>query len=263
MNKLLFIFRYLNYLFTSKTRYRIHSPFIYDFVNKVLRDKTSYPDYNKLWDNRNNLAQRNDQIETVDFGSGAGSKQYRTKYLPLKKIVKLRTHPKKRLELLYRISKFSSPGTILEFGTAAGISATYLKSGNPDARLITMEGCANLASHADERFNELKLDDIVIKVGNFDTNLKNVLMDFTRLDLVFFDGNHREEPTLRYYEECVQLSNESSIFVFDDIHWSSGMEKAWNRIKEDPRVSVTIDLFWFGLVFFRKGIEKQDFVIRY
>jgi len=41
------------------------------------------------------------------------------------------------------------------------------------------------------------------------------------------------------------------------------MENAWNKIKADKRVSVSIDLFWFGILFFRKGIEKQDFVLRY
>ena len=263
MNKLLLVIRYLNYYIKSKTRYRIHSTFIYDFINNVLRDETKYEDYERLWDNRCYLATKTDPIETVDFGSGAGSRKYKTSYLPLKKIVKLRTHPKKRLELLYRISKFSKANNILEFGTAAGISATYLWSATPDSKFVTMEGCANLASKAEERFHDLKMDGIKLKVGNFDTNLDTTLKEFKTLDLVFFDGNHREEPTLRYYESCVELSNESSIFVFDDIHWSSGMERAWNKIKDDQRVSVTIDLFWFGLVFFKKGIEKQDFIIRY
>ena len=132
MNKLLQAIRYLKYYFKSKTRYRIHSPYIYDFVNQVLRDNTRFEDYNRLWENRCRLAKMNDRIETVDFGSGAGRRKYKTSYLPLKRLVKLRTHPRKRLELLYRISRFSNPTTILEFGTAAGISATYLWSATPD-----------------------------------------------------------------------------------------------------------------------------------
>ncbi len=81
--------------------------------------------------------------------------------------------------------------------------------------------------------------------------------------MFFFDGNHRKEPTLRYFEQCIHFSNENSIFVFDDIHWSKGMESAWEYIKNDRRVSITIDLFWFGIIFFVEGVEKQDFVIRY
>ena len=209
------------------------------------------------------MADSNDPIETVDFGVGSGKKAYSTKILSLGKIVRLRSHKQRELNLLYRLTKYFKPQNVLEFGTAAGISTSYIKSGNPESNMVTMEGCANLAARASEMFVELGIDDIDIAIGNFDTGLESVLKKFTTLDFVFFDGNHREEPTLRYFNQCVQLSNENSIFVFDDIHWSNGMENAWDSIKKDARVSITIDLFWFGIVFFRKGIEKQNFILHY
>lgn len=263
MKKMLLIYRYFVYLATSKSRYKIHSKFVFDFINEVLRDTKEYAHYKRLWEIRSKLADSNDPIETVDFGSTAGSRVYSTKIISLKKIVRLRSHSQARLKLLYRICNFYKPKNILEFGTAAGISSAYIKTGSPDSNFVTMEGCANLAAKAQEVFNELGHKDVDIAVGNFDTNLDKVLKKFDTLDFVFFDGNHREKPTLQYYRSCAKLLNENSIFVFDDIHWSKGMEDAWNTIKKDPRVSISIDLFWFGIVFFRKGIEKQDFVIRY
>jgi len=263
MEKLLFIFRYLKYRLTAKTRYVVHSQFVYDFINNVLRDNEQYIQYDILWKHRNKLAASTDPIETVDFGVGSGKKAYSTKILSLGKIVRLRSHKENELMLLYRLVKFYQPDNVLEFGTAAGISTSYIKSGNKASHMVSMEGCANLASRADESFSELGLENIEIAVGNFDTGLHSVLKKFTTLDFVFFDGNHRKEPTLRYFDECVQLSNENSIFVFDDIHWSQGMESAWETIKKDSRVSITIDLFWFGIVFFRKGIEKQNFILSY
>jgi predicted O-methyltransferase YrrM len=263
MEKLLLIFRYLKYRFTARTRYGVHSQFVYDFINNILRDKTQYDDYKILWNQRNKLAASNDPIETVDFGVGSGKKAYSTHILSLGKIVRLRSHKKKELQLLYRLVKYYKPKNILEFGTAAGISSSYLKSGNSSSYMVTMEGCANLASRSEESFKELGFDDIDISIGNFNNNLENVLKKFNTLDFVFFDGNHRKDPTLTYFYQCAQLSNENSIFVFDDIHWSAGMESAWEIIKKDNRVSITIDLFWFGLVFFRGGIEKQDFVLHY
>lgn len=263
MKKLFLIYRYLKYIVESKSRFKIHSKFVFDFVNEILRDNRQYDDYTKLWDIRSRMANSNDPVETVDFGSKAGKNAYSTRIIPLKRIVRMRSHSQPRLKLLYRLTKFYKPNNILEFGTAAGISGAYIKSGNPDSKFVSMEGCANLASKAQEVFDELEFSDVEIAVGNFDTNLNKVLKKFTTLDFVFFDGNHREKPTLAYYESCAKLLNENSIFVFDDIHWSKGMESAWNTIKKDSRVSVTIDLFWFGIVFFRKGIEKQDFIIRY
>ncbi len=263
MNRLQLLFRYLKYRFKAKTRYKVHSQFVFDFINNILLDKTDYSDYGKLWEHRNSIASSNDPIETVDFGVGAGKKAYTTSILKLGKIVRLRSHNESRLKLLYRIARYYKPENIIEFGTATGISSTYIKSGNPTSNMITMEGCANLAARADELFSKLGFNNIDIAVGNFDNTLKDVLRKIKKVDFVFFDGNHRKEPTLRYFEKCLQFSNENSIFVFDDIHWSIGMENAWKCIKNDSRVSVTIDLFWFGIVFFREGIEKQDFVLRY
>lgn len=261
--KLLFLItRYINYLIRAKSRYNIHSKFVYDFIENVVRDKTQYPDYEKLNRVKTELLSNHNPIETVDFGSGAGEKQYDTNVIAISKIVKRRTHSRKQLELLFRLSKYFKPKNVLEFGTALGISTSYIYAGNPEAKLITMEGCANLAAKATEVFDGLNYNSIEIAIGNFDTNLDRVLSDIDTLDFVFFDGNHKKEPTIKYYESCVKLSNENSIFVFDDIHWSAGMEEAWDIIKSDKRVSLTIDLFWFGIVFFRKGIEKQNFIIR-
>ncbi|RYF62388.1 MAG: SAM-dependent methyltransferase, partial [Cytophagaceae bacterium] len=83
------------------------------------------------------------------------------------------------------------------------------------------------------------------------------------VDFVFFDANHRYEPTVRYFEICLTNIHNDTVFVFDDIHWSDEMEQAWAYIKVHPSVSVTVDLFWVGLVFFRREQPKQDFILRF
>ena len=84
------------------------------------------------------------------------------------------------------------------------------------------------------------------------------------LDLVFFDGNHRYEPTIRYYRQLLPAVHEHTVLIFDDIHWSKEMEQAWDKIIKDPAVMLSIDLFFIGLVFFRKEQKvKQHFTIRF
>lgn len=81
-------------------------------------------------------------------------------------------------------------------------------------------------------------------------------------NLVYFDGNHQKEATLIYFGMLLPLAHNDSVFIFDDIHWSKGMEEAWEEIKAHPRVRVTIDSFFWGIVFFRQEQEKEHFTIR-
>jgi predicted O-methyltransferase YrrM len=257
------IYSYIVYLLKSRSRYKTHSPFVYDLINDVLRDKENYPKYYGLHKYRMKLSGSSSMIETVDFGSGAGKKEYRTFTEKVGKLAKQRTHSRKRLELLFRLTQYFKPDQILEIGTAVGFSSLYLKRGNTKSKLTTMEGCAGLAHIANKGFKVFHFDDVQIVVGNFNVLLAPTIEKFETLDMVFFDGNHQEKPTLNYFEQCMIKANENSVFMFDDIHWSPGMSKAWKKIKNDPRVAFTIDIYWLGLVFFKKSLAKQHFVIRY
>ncbi len=255
--------RYLKYRATAKSRFKTHSPFVFDLINHVFRNKEYYNDFAILDNYFDELKQKESAIETTDFGAGAGENDYKVYLKPLGKIVKERSHTKPRLHLLYNLMKYFRPETMLEFGTAAGVSSMYLKKGLPESRMVTMEGCPGLCAVARENFERMKLENITVSNGNFDVILPEVLKSFDKLDFVFFDGNHRKEPTLNYFNQCMEKAHENTLFVFDDIHWSKGMETAWNTIKADNRVSLTIDIFWFGMVFFKKGVVKQDFIIKY
>ncbi|HNR16193.1 MAG TPA: SAM-dependent methyltransferase, partial [Chitinophagaceae bacterium] len=84
------------------------------------------------------------------------------------------------------------------------------------------------------------------------------------IDFAFIDGNHRQEPTERYFNQLLPKMHHESILVFDDIHWSSEMEQVWKTIKDHPSVRCTVDLFFIGVVFFRDEFrEKQHFSIRF
>jgi predicted O-methyltransferase YrrM len=127
-----------------------------------------------------------------------------------------------------------------------------------------MEGAPEVAAIAKNNFKRLDLSNIEIVEGNFDETLSSVVTQLSTIDFAFVDGNHRKEPTLNYFHQLINISKPSTIFVFDDIHWSKEMEEAWNEIKQHPSATLTIDLFFIGLVFFRTEQKiKQDFVIRY
>ena len=167
-------------------------------------------------------------------------------------------------QFLFRLAYHFKPNTILELGTSLGITTSYLAFANQNSKVITIEGCTNISSEAKNCFQSLGLNNIETVVGNFDSVLSSRLKtQDSRFDFVFFDGNHKKKPTLNYFNQCLSHATNDSVFIFDDIHWSDEMEEAWEEIKSHPKVIVTIDLFFLGLVFFRKEQAKENFVLRF
>lgn len=131
-----------------------------------------------------------------------------------------------------------------------------------DARIITIEGAPEVYKQANKTFEKLSISNIDARCGTFDEVLPNLLSELKQLDLVYIDGNHSEEATLRYFNMVKPLLHNNSLVVFDDIYWSKGMTRAWEAIKADPGVQVTVDLFFLGLVFFRQEQARQHFRLR-
>lgn len=256
--------KYLYYYFTAANRkgHGTHSPFIFDFITKVLNDKKHYYEYSRIEGLRKKLLTDHTILTVEDFG--AGSTIDKTNQRTIASIARNAAKPRKFGQLLYRIVRYYQPQSILELGTSLGITTSYLSLANPDAKLTTMEGSLAIAEAARQNFKNFNLDNISLVEGNFDETLKAVTSKIPSIDLVFIDGNHREEPTVRYFEELLSKANNDSIFIFDDIHWSSDMEAAWKTIQQHPSVRCSVDLFFIGIVFFRTEFkEKQHFVIRF
>ena len=162
----------------------------------------------------------------------------------------------------YRAAKFMAAEEIFELGTSLGLTSLYL-SASPSAHVKTFEGCPQTNALAKETFNALSRTNIQQILGNFNDTLPLALRDQSKIDLAFIDGDHRKEPTLKYFDLLYPKLHNNSLVVFDDIHWSPEMEDAWNTIRSDERVRVTIDIHRMGFAFFRNEMSPQHFDLRY
>ena len=245
----------------------MHSPFVFHFITKILNDKTAYPEYEKVENLRQQLLTDTTGLIIEDFGAGSAINKTNTRTVAA--IAKNSAKPKKFGQLLFRIVKEYQPQTILELGTSLGITSSYLLLAKSDAKLITMEGAKEVANTARKNFQTLNIQNYSLIEGNFDSTLSTVIRDLSEVegstvDLAFIDGNHRQAPTEQYFQEMLPATNNDSILIFDDIHWSKEMEQAWETIKNHPSVRCTIDLFFIGIVIFRQEFrEKQHFTIRF
>lgn len=240
----------------------MHSPFVFDFITAVLNDKRHYYAYDKVEALRTRLSADTTVIKVEDMG--AGSVHTRSSTRTIASIARNAAKPAKYGQLLFRMANHYQPKNIVELGTSLGISTAYLSLGAGNARLHTIEGSEAIAAKAQANFRELSLKGIHSMCGNFDNLLPPLLEELPSADFVFIDGNHRKEPTLRYFGELLRNKPQEGVYVFDDIHWSAEMEEAWNHICQHPDVFLSIDLFFIGLVFFNPSFKvKQHFSIRF
>ena len=263
-SKFQLIKKYLHYRLTASNGkgHGIHSPFVYDFVRNVLKDKKQYAYYPIIETARKKLLQQTAVIEVEDFG--AGSAVIKTNKRAVADIAASSLKRAKYAQLLFRIVQYYQPKTILELGSSFGITTAYLAAGNNNAKIYTIEGSGAIARIARKTFERVGVKNIELIEDDFNDILPGLLTKLGTIDLAFIDGNHRKVPTLEYFRQLAAHAGPGTILVFDDIHWSREMEEAWALIQQDPAVTLSIDLFFIGIVCFNTAINhKQDFKIRF
>ena len=265
MKQLIFLLRFLNYYVKGSTKYDIHSPFVYDLM-AIFEDRNPYPTYDKIETLRQQLIADKTNLKVADSGANSfhnKSSVMVTKEISISTIAKKSAKPAKYAQLLFRLAKHLKPKTIIELGTSLGLSSLYQALALPDSQVITCEGSEAIAGVAKKNFEQLNVTNVECVVGNFDQTFETILNRYDTVDWIFFDGNHRKEPTLRYFEMALKKTNSNTVFIFDDINWSSEMSAAWSTIKQHPAATVTLDIYMMGFVFFNTDLSKENFTIRF
>lgn len=249
------IYSYLCYLFRSVNLHGIHSPFVFSLVKDCIYDKKRYPAYDVICKYIRQLSSDEETIDFVDHGAGnrSGSVQ-------VSSIASRSSSRVKKSALLLRLAQYFNPSTILELGTNLGVGTMALSLGSPGSKVVTIEGSPALSKKASEGLKDLHNVEFIC--DTFDNALPGILKEY-RPEMVFIDGNHTYEATIKYFDILTSYAGNNTVLIFDDIYWSDGMKRAFNEIVRDPRVTVSVDLYMVGLIFFRKGQVKEHFTVRF
>ncbi|MFK7831993.1 MAG: O-methyltransferase [Winogradskyella sp.] len=252
------IIAYLKFLFTSTNQHGVHSPFVYNFVTRCLYDKTKYEAYTTLGNYRNILQKSDVVLKIQDLGEGSRVLDADTR--KVNQMVKTSSSSKKDTELLYRVSKYFKFKNTLELGTSLGMGTLAFALANPNSEIITVEGCPNTSKFSKSKLKNIEVNNVQFTIDNFTDAISN--LNENQFDVVFFDGHHNKTATIQYFESLLSKAHNDTVFVFDDIYWSKGMTEAWEYIKNHKSISVTVDCFHLGFVFFRKEQRKEHFKVR-
>lgn len=199
-HNLLYRFRLLHHYYHARSKFDIHSPFVYKFYSEILKDKTDYAAYHT-------------PIEKVSIRNASlSNKDYR---------------------LLFRLSRYFTPKTILILGTLDEKCGSYLASGSPGSRLISVH------------------------------NGPDWKIDSGMFDMVIVSGCLPGNILADYFSGSMQHIHNDSVQIFCNINGSKAIHDMWIEIKNHASVTLTIDLFNLGLVFFKEELTKEDYILRY
>lgn len=234
----------------------VHSPFLYYIVRMLIYDKNAYYCFARIEQRRRELLLDRRRIMLHDFGTGHSGERR------ISDIAATSLSDRSSAQLLFKLVNFLQPETIVELGTSLGVTAAYLASPSAQARVVTFEGSETVTAVAEETFRRLGLQRVEVVTGYIDTTLPVFLQGCQQVDFAFIDANHTEDATVRYFELLLPKCHERSVLVLDDIHYSAGMGRAWQRIKQHDAVTATFDLYGMGIVFFDKQLLRKHYVLK-
>ncbi|MFW5707606.1 MAG: class I SAM-dependent methyltransferase [Bacteroidota bacterium] len=266
IHKLQMILKYPSWYLKARNRHGIHSPFLYDFIDKCLYAKTSRHLFTDIEQERKRLATSREVIFYSDPGAGpSGSIPAENKTITrsVAQITSSSLTSATYGRLFYRMIRYFNYTKVLEMGTSLGITTSYLAKAGRRVRVVTLEGAEPVAEKASEVFNNLGLTNIALIRGNFESQLPDVLQKENTFDMVFLDGDHKGEKVLKYFDLLVKHIPPAGVVVIDDIRWSSSMNNAWNQIVSHPKVTISLDLYFMGIVFLNPNLSQEQIAVRF
>lgn len=256
-----FPLRYIKYWLYATEKHSLHAPFIYSFFTEVIKSKKEYYCFKHLKTIKNKLYTDGHVINIKDYG--AGSLKSQKKQREVRDIARSGLSTTKFSQFLFKLIDYYKPQNVVELGTSLGLNTLYLSSYSSNIQVTTFEGCPETAQYAKNLFFQEKRTNVDVIEGNIDVTLPAFIDKQEKIDFIYFDANHSFEPTLRYFHTCLEKMHERSVFIFDDIHWSSEMERAWANIKDHPDVRLTIDIFDAGIVLFNTRFKKDHYILEF
>jgi predicted O-methyltransferase YrrM len=256
MNNWKRLYHYIRYRIEARTLHGLHSPFVFKLIETVLEDKNcTFDAFEKLNAIRKHLLS-DETLLTID-DLGAGSQVLKSNQRQVQAIAKHGITKKNYSEFYFKLINYFNHQTIIELGTSLGLNTLYLAKSSNKPNVYSIEGSKALHEYAQQLIQKNNQENVSLLQGNFDEQFPLLLNTLKRIDFLLIDGNHTYEATMRYFLQALPYVNENTLIVFDDIYWSEGMLKAWEEIKQHAKVSVSLDFYYCGMVFFKTGFAES------
>ncbi|MEM6829577.1 MAG: class I SAM-dependent methyltransferase [Bacteroidota bacterium] len=245
---------YFNYLIKAKNAYGLHSPFVYDLYQQVIKKSAQFR-VDQVEELRKRLFQQRELIDVTDFKSNI------TKRKTVQSIAKGSLSRPKFSSFLLLMANYMEASAILETGTSFGVSTAYLACSNASS-VISLEGSPVLSEMAKKNLRQLKLNKVKIITGDIHQQFLSAVERY-QPDFVFLDADHRGTVTQKMIFDVIKYSPHVKCIVVHDIYWSKDMSNTWFQLTRDPRLRLTLDIFQAGIILPKRESPKQHFILHF
>ena len=229
----------LKFWWKAQSKYAVHAPFAFDFYTKAICAKRKFSQ-------ELNSMERLRQFVLRDSAND----------------ILCKIPSRRHAFLLYRIVAYLQPKNVLEVGNSRGLVPVFMACANKQTKIADIKKESQYIEIGDQ--NNIALLLFFKQIG---LKVKTILPDNAKqnlpLGVVYFSNVIFDKNLYVFFLECLPFVDENSVFIFSRIHTSKLMENTWNEIIRNENISLSLDIFHFGIVFFKKNIAKQHFNLKY
>lgn len=244
---------FISYWFKAVGAHDLHSPFVFDLYNKVIRkSKSALP--KELQAIRSQLIRDDRSIDVIDFKTGKSRRS------TVGSVAKTSLSSTKFMNFLRLLSEYVQTSTILETGTSLGLNAISLSQAIGVNTVVSIEGSEIIHQLAVQNCRDNSKVHLI--KGDLYETFSSALIRY-QPEIIFLDADHRSSAIRHCLGEIALHCPDVKCIVIHDVHWSKDMLEGWESITEDPKYSLTMDIFQAGLIFPNHPIVKQHFTLRF
>jgi len=223
----------------------VHSPFVYDLITNVIEEKSDFYAFSDISIAQLQLLQNEHVI------------QYGRKRIAVKEALKRFGITTKEGKFLFRLTNHYKPHTILSIGSSMGLAPLCLTRYNATVQCIILEYEQDIAEIAKQILNKEKNTALNIKIGAYHELLPESIVQLQRIDCVFIGKDVGVNDWDTVFEQCEPFIHDSTFFVLAGIRSSTDKQNYWMQYRQHPSVTIAVDLFDMGLLFFQPKLHKQ------
>ena len=212
--------------------YGVHSPFVFDLLTTVIEERSLYYCYDQLHAVRLQILQRKDGKSKCT----------------IKKTLKKYGFTESEHRLLFRLANRFQPKTMYVVGSDFGLTPLYLTAFSTDTACTVIEPEPSIAALAGEYVRNYATASIAFhdEIGKIPD----------KLDFLVRGAFPPNEQTI---EKFFPHIHERSVMIIAGINASQENRKAWKAICAHPKVTVTVDLYRLGIVFFNPKLQRRTY----